>query len=61
MVKVKCTNCGDIGYTAAPRAITCECGGSVEIISETKEERVSGPDIPLQPSYLFRRLKYEKI
>lgn len=32
MEKVKCIECGSIGYTASPESTKCErCGGSLEI------------------------------
>jgi hypothetical protein len=38
MEKVKCKNCGSIGYTAAPRSLVCQCGGKFKVIPEDKTE-----------------------
>lgn len=34
MAKVECKVCGDIGYTAAPDALRCKCGGRFKVIPE---------------------------
>lgn len=32
MYKVKCTGCGDIGFTASPKFVKCSCGGRHKVI-----------------------------
>ena len=40
MYKVKCTGCGDIGYTAAPKFVKCSaCGGRHKVIPFSKADR----------------------
>ena len=34
MVKVKCKDCGDTGYTASPEHVICKCGGRLKAIPE---------------------------
>lgn len=44
MQKVQCENCGEIGYTAAPKSLVCECGGKFkEVPQEVNHSRVE-PD-----------------
>jgi len=38
MVKVKCKTCGETGYTAAPEALICKCGGRYKTIHEKREQ-----------------------
>jgi hypothetical protein len=38
MNKVKCVNCGDIGFTASPRFVKCPCGGRLKIIPFSKAD-----------------------
>ena len=40
MEKVKCTDCGEIGFTAAPRFVKCSCGGALKIIPFCKRDFV---------------------
>jgi len=35
MVKVVCVNCKDIGYTASPNYVRCQCGGELIIVVRT--------------------------
>ena len=34
MVKVKCKDCGDTGYTASPEHVICKCGGRLKVVPE---------------------------
>lgn len=38
MSKVQCKVCGDIGYTASPECLVCECGGKFKVIPEDNEK-----------------------
>ena len=41
MEKVMCKDCGEIGYTASPERLTCQCGGGFRVIPEDKSnERI---------------------
>jgi len=44
MVKIKCKICGDTGYTAAPKALVCKCGGRFRVIREKREDRITVVD-----------------
>ena len=38
MYKVKCVDCGDIGFTAAPKFVKCSCGGSLKVMRFSKAD-----------------------
>lgn len=38
MYKVKCLNCGNVGFTASPRDVKCECGGEHKVIPLNKAD-----------------------
>ncbi len=38
MYKVKCTECGDIGYTASPKFVRCSYGGRHKVIPFSKAD-----------------------
>ncbi len=38
MYKVKCTDCGNIGFTAAPKFVKCSCGGRHKVIPFSKTD-----------------------
>ena len=38
MYKVKCVDCGNIGFTAAPKFVKCSCGGRHKVIPFTKAD-----------------------
>ena len=38
MYKVKCVDCGDIGFTAAPKFVKCSCGSRLKIIPFAKAD-----------------------
>jgi len=40
MEKVICLKCNDIGYTASPQLVRCQCGGNLNIISEENQELI---------------------
>ena len=41
MYKVKCVDCGNIGFTAAPKFVKCLCGGTHKIIPFNKTDLVN--------------------
>lgn len=38
MAKVMCIKCKDIGYTASPNYVRCQCGGQLVVITEQDKE-----------------------
>ena len=38
MYKVKCVDCGDIGFTAAPKYVKCSCGSRLKVIPFSKAD-----------------------
>ena len=56
MIKIKCRICGDIGYTAAPKALVCKCGGRFRIIREKKEDRLAKVDSAILELFDFSDL-----
>ena len=38
MYKVKCTGCGDIGFTASPKFVKCSCGSRHKVIPFSKDD-----------------------
>jgi len=41
MYKVKCLDCGNIGFTASPKDVKCECGGAHKVIPFNKADMKS--------------------
>lgn len=37
MVKIRCINCGDVGYAASPDYLICKCGGRFKAIPKNGE------------------------
>ena len=59
VVKVKCKICGDIGYTASPKAIVCKCGGRFRVIRASKKELIIAVDSSVSDIFDFSdRLNY---
>ncbi|RJP29186.1 MAG: hypothetical protein C4533_05145 [Candidatus Omnitrophota bacterium] len=56
MVKVKCKICGEEGYTAAPKVLKCECGGSFRVIREKREDRITTVDRSILDLFNFSNL-----
>lgn len=38
MVKVICVECKDVGYTASPEYVRCQCGNKLTVISDNLNE-----------------------
>ena len=36
--KVKCADCREIGFTAAPKFVKCSCGGRLKVIPFSKTD-----------------------
>ncbi len=47
MVRIKCKICGDTGYTAAPEALVCKCGGRFRVIPGKREDMIVVQDISI--------------
>ena len=41
MYKVKCIDCGNVGFTVSPRDVKCSCGGEHKVIPFTKSDMKS--------------------
>jgi len=39
MIRVKCKDCGNIGYTSSPGYVICKCGGRFKVVLEKRQNQ----------------------